>query len=137
METPSIKHRWRWTRYPGGYRQYLLYISSGYLLFTSDFWHKIWNFLRTKMPLGFTIHAERHQFYWDRRTMASLSVFLINSFTYTEKKDSRNMNQVCMINSFRSSCLSFSTTVSYLKFQTWATLSRLTNFRWFKMQYPK
>ena len=27
-EAPSIKHRWRWTVYPCGYRQYLLYISS-------------------------------------------------------------------------------------------------------------
>ena len=27
------------------------------------------NFLKTKMDLGFTIHTERHQFYWDRHTM--------------------------------------------------------------------
>jgi hypothetical protein len=40
-ETSSKKHKWRWTRYPGGYKQYLLYISSGYLLFTSNFWHKL------------------------------------------------------------------------------------------------
>ena len=62
-ETPSIKHRWRWTVYPCGYRQYILHFSSGYLLSPGDFWHKIWNFLRTKTPLGFTIHTERHQFY--------------------------------------------------------------------------
>ena len=38
-------------------------ISSVYLFSTGDFWHKIWKFLRTKMPLGFTIHTRRHQFY--------------------------------------------------------------------------
>ena len=42
---------------------------QGNLLLPGDFWHKIWNFLRTKTPLGFTIHTERHQFYWDRHTM--------------------------------------------------------------------
>ena len=35
---------------PYGYRQYTLYISSGYLLLPGDFWHKIWNFLRIKTP---------------------------------------------------------------------------------------
>ena len=69
-ETPSLKHRWSWTEYPCGYRQCHLYISSGYLLLPGDFWHKIWNFLRTKMPLSFT---ERHQFYWDQSTMEKVA----------------------------------------------------------------
>ena len=41
--------------YSCGYRQYILHFSSGYLLSPGDFLHKIWNFLRTKTPLGFTI----------------------------------------------------------------------------------
>ena len=55
---------------------YLLYISSWCLLLPDDFWHKIWNFLRTKTQiwnflrtkthLGFTIHTDCHQFYWDQ-----------------------------------------------------------------------
>ena len=56
----SLKHRWLCTRYLDGYRQYLLYISSGYLLLLAIFGTKFEIFWEPKHPLGFTIHIT----YW-------------------------------------------------------------------------
>ena len=71
--TSSIKHRWLLTVYPCGYRQYILHFSSGYLLSPGDFWHKIWNFVRTKTPLGFTICT-----YWAPSILLRSTHYVLN-----------------------------------------------------------
>ena len=49
-ETPSIEHRWHWTWYPGGYKQHLLCLSSGYLILPAIISTKFELFLEPKGP---------------------------------------------------------------------------------------
>ena len=49
--------------------QYIFVYQFRVPTFTRWFLAQTWIFLRTKTPLGFTIHTEHHQFYWDQRIL--------------------------------------------------------------------
>ena len=74
--------------------------------FTMWFLAQNLKFFQNQIPLGFTIHTERHQFYWDQRIMRIptyywelfWNMWRVNSFLYKHKSNSVDKaKEACII----------------------------------------